>query len=192
MSDFEDEDISLLEDKPEESEKKRFTETNQWCVKIALKALRVGLLVAPTMEMCTIMLSAAFLALCFWKGKTFAEIIPLITPFIVAYKPLKALGNVQVSLQSARAALNRIYSFLDIDTSLPLASNPIRKTSFDKALVFDHVDFSYNVCNTAPSCMFTLFPIRIEFTSPRRTVLNQKLQSSPMMTSPMIAALSAK
>jgi hypothetical protein len=54
------------------------------------------------------------------------------------------------------------------------------------------VDFSYKVWSTLPSWMFTPFPMRIEFTSPRSTVLNQMLQSRPILTSPMITALSAK
>src|SRR5687767_11573301 len=43
----------------------------------------------------------------------------------------------------------------------------------------------------APSCTFTLLPILIKLTSPRTTVLNQKLQSSPAITSPTIVALGA-
>ena len=45
---------------------------------------------------------------------------------------------------------------------------------------------------TLPSWMFTPFPMRMELTSPRSTVLNQMLQSRPIFTSPMITALSAK
>ena len=129
----------------EEEEKQKYRESNQLCVKIALKGIRVGLLVGPLMETATIMLSVLFLVICFWKGKTFADIIPLLTPFVVAYKPLKSLAKIQISLESGRAALSRIYSFLDMDTSLPLAKNAVVKKSFDKELVFEHVEFSYNI-----------------------------------------------
>lgn len=128
----------------EDDEKRKYREANQQCVKIALKGIRVGLLVTPMMEAATIMLSVIFLAICFWKGKTFADIVPLLTPFVVAYKPLKSLAKIQASIESGRAALTRIYSFLDMDTSLPLAKNPVAKKSFDKELVFEHVEFSYN------------------------------------------------
>lgn len=128
----------------EEEEKKKYRDSNQQCVKVALKGIRVGLLVTPMMEAATIMLAVIFLAICFWKGKTFADIIPLLTPFVVAYKPLKSLAKIQASIEAGRAALTRIYSFLDMDTSLPLAQNPVAKKSFDKELVFEHVDFSYN------------------------------------------------
>jgi len=128
----------------EEEEKHKYRESNQQCVKIALKGIRVGLLVTPMMEAATIMLSVLFLVICFWKGKTLADIIPLLAPFVVAYKPLKSLAKIQMSLEAGRAALSRIYSFLDMDTALPLAKNPAAKKSFDKELVFEHVEFSYN------------------------------------------------
>ena len=128
----------------EEEEKRKYRESNQQCVKISLKGIRVGLLVNPMMEAATIMLSLLFVVICFWKGKTFPDIIPLLAPFVVAYKPLKSLAKIQISLESGRAALSRIYSFLDMDTSLPLAQNPVPKKSFEKELAFEHVEFSYN------------------------------------------------
>lgn len=128
----------------EEEEKKKFHATNKECLKVALRGVRVGLLVTPVMEAATIMLSIIFLVICFWKGKTFADIIPLLTPFVVAYKPLKSLGKIQTSLEQGRAALTRIYAFLDLDMTLPEAEHPISKKSFDMAMVFEHVDFSYN------------------------------------------------
>jgi len=131
----------------EEEEKRKYREVNQQCVKIALKGTRIGLLVTPMMEAATIMLSVIFLVICFWKGKTFADIIPLMAPFVVAYKPLKSLAKIQISLESGRAALSRIYSFLDMDTSLPLSQKPIAKKSFDDSVVFDNVGFSYDVAD---------------------------------------------
>jgi len=128
----------------EEAEKEKYRETNQQCVKIALRGTRVALLVTPMMEAATILLTVVFLAICFWKGKTLSDIIPLLAPLVVAYKPLKSLAKIQSSLESGRAALTRIYSFLDMDTSLPLAQNPVAKKSFDDAIVFDHVEFSYH------------------------------------------------
>jgi ATP-binding cassette, subfamily B, bacterial MsbA len=129
----------------EAEEKERFHATNKECLKIALRGIRVGLLVTPAMEAAMILLSVVFLALCAWKGKTLSDIVPLFVPIVVAYKPLKALGKVQSSIEQGRAALTRIYSFLDMDMSLPQAINPLPKKSFNKELVFDHVSFSYNL-----------------------------------------------
>ena len=128
----------------EAEEKLKFRATNQKCVKTALRGVRVGLLVTPMMEATTIMLAVIFLAVCFWRGKTFADIIPLLVPFVVAYKPLKSIGKIQTSIEAGRAALNRIYSFLDLDTALPMALHPVAKKTFEQALTFEHVDFAYN------------------------------------------------
>jgi len=127
----------------EEAEKQGFRATNQMCVKVAMRGVRVGLFVGPMIETATILLSIIFFALCYCRGKTIADIIPLITPFVVAYKPLKSIGKIQASIESGRAALTRIYSFLDLDMSLPLAANPIPKKSFEQGLAFEHVDFAY-------------------------------------------------
>ena len=50
----------------------------------------------------------------------------------------------------------------------------------------------YRVCTTAPSCMFTLLPMVMLLTSPRSTVPNHIEQLSPMVTSPIMAAVSAR
>lgn len=128
----------------EADEKRKFHETNQQCVKVAMRGIRVGLFVGPMLEAATIVLSIIFLALCYWRGKTFADIIPLLTPFIVAYKPLKSIGKIQTSIEAGRAALNRIYSFMDLDTALPLAKDPVPKKVFERDLVFEHVSFAYD------------------------------------------------
>src|SRR5215218_7397997 len=44
---------------------------------------------------------------------------------------------------------------------------------------------------TAPSCTFTLFPIRMLLTSPRTTALNHTLHSVPISTSPTMVQLGA-
>jgi ATP-binding cassette, subfamily B, bacterial MsbA len=127
----------------EAEEKERFYATNRECLKIALRGIRVGLLVTPAMEAAMIMLSAIFLALCAWKGKTLSDIVPLFIPIVVAYKPLKSLGKVQSAIEQGRA-LTRMYSFLDMDMSLPEPENPVSKKSFETELVFEHVSFFYN------------------------------------------------
>jgi subfamily B ATP-binding cassette protein MsbA len=129
----------------EEEEKEKFKRSNQECVKVALRGIRISLLINPMMEGVTILLAILFFAICFWRGKTFAEIIPLLTPLVMAYKPLKSIGKIQASIEAGRAALTRIYSFLDMDTALPVAEHPVAKKSFDTNMVFEHVDFSYAV-----------------------------------------------
>jgi subfamily B ATP-binding cassette protein MsbA len=123
---------------------KKFAETNQEYLETSLRKLRAGLWVAPIMEVVTVMLSIVFLSMCFWKGKTLADIIPLLAPFVVAYKPLKSVGKIQMSLISGRVALMRIQSFLEINMSLPEPIAPVYKKEFERELIFDHVCFKYD------------------------------------------------
>ena len=127
----------------EADETVKFVETNRLCMEISLRGLRLTLAIPPLMEAVTISLSILLLAICFWKQKTLAEIVPLMVPLIIAYRPLKTLGRVHIAIETARASLNRIFAFLDVDTSLPEAAHPIAKTTFDKDIVFQGVNFFY-------------------------------------------------
>jgi subfamily B ATP-binding cassette protein MsbA len=134
----------------EENEIHKFFDANHDYLKTTLRKLRVGLWVAPIMETVTVMLSVLFLAVCFWKGKTLADIIPLLAPFVVAYKPLKSVGKIQIALISGRVALMRIQSFLEVDMTLPEPSHPVCKKEFERELVFDHVCFKYDIKSPHP------------------------------------------
>ncbi len=127
----------------EEEENKRFRECNKYVVKSTMRRVRVSLVITPLMEFVSIALAGVFFAVCFWQGKTFADIVPLLVPFIVAYKPLKSLGKIQTSIEQGRASLARIFALLDLDTSLPEAANPVSKKSFDSEIAFDTVNFAY-------------------------------------------------
>jgi ATP-binding cassette, subfamily B, bacterial MsbA len=134
----------------EDEEIKKFVEANHDYLQTSLQKLRVGLWVPPIMETVTVMLSVLFLAVCFWKGKTLADIIPLLAPFVVAYKPLKSVGKIQMAIISGRVALMRIQSFLEVDMSLPEPSHPVYKGEFERDLVFDHVCFKYDNMSPHP------------------------------------------
>ena len=65
-------------------------------------------------------------------------------------------------------------------------------TKMDTLLPMVVTERLYRVWITAPSCMFTLLPMVIVFTSPRSTVPYHIEQSLPIVTSPMMAAVSAR
>lgn len=121
----------------------RFAEKNRQVVKTTLRAVRLSLFVSPVTETVSILLAALFLLICYWGGKSFADILPLLVPFVVAYKPIKSLGKLQTSLERGRAALVRVYSLLDLDTALPEPQNPVEVTDFQRAIAFNNVSFSY-------------------------------------------------
>jgi subfamily B ATP-binding cassette protein MsbA len=127
----------------EEYEIEKYRQVNQYYVKSVLRSLRIELLITPAVECVGIFLIFMFVIYCFFRKIAIHEIVPLLVPFLVAYRPMKQLGKVQAQIERGRAALARMYSLLDTDFSLPQASAPVRKTSFDDRVRFDHVDFRY-------------------------------------------------
>lgn len=124
-------------------EESRYRKVNVAYVKNLLRALRIELLITPSVEAMGVCLLFAFITYCFFRKLAISEIVPLFVPFIVAYRPLKQLGKVQAQIERGRAALARIYSLLDVDMSLPDPVHPVRKGSFDKKIVFEDVQFRY-------------------------------------------------
>jgi len=127
----------------EEYEIERYRQVNQHYVKSVLRALRIELLITPSVECVGIFLIFIFVIYCFFRKIAIHEIVPLVVPFLVAYRPMKQLGKVQAQIERGRAALARMFSLLDTDFSLPMVANPVRKASFDDRVRFDHVDFRY-------------------------------------------------
>ncbi|MEI7900797.1 MAG: ABC transporter ATP-binding protein [bacterium] len=124
-------------------EVERYRQVNQFYVKSVLRAVRMELLITPSVECMGVLLIGLFVVYCYFRQLAIHEIAPLLVPFLVAYRPLKQLGKVQAQVERGRAALTRIYSLLDTDLSLPVAAVPVRKTGFEDRVQFDHVCFSY-------------------------------------------------
>jgi len=127
----------------EEYEIEKYRQVNQYYVKSVLRALRIELLITPSVECVGVFLIFMFVIYCFFRKIAIHEIVPLLVPFLVAYRPMKQLGKVQAQIERGRAALARMYSLLDTDFSLPQAATPVHKASFDDRVRFDHVDFRY-------------------------------------------------
>lgn len=121
----------------------RYRQANAFYVKSVLRAVRMELLITPSVECMGILLVGLFVIYCYFRHLAIHEIAPLLVPFIVAYRPMKQLGKVQAQIERGRAALTRIYSLLDTDISLPQAINPVRKSGFDEVVRFDDVCFRY-------------------------------------------------
>ena len=112
--------------------------------KMVMRAVRLSILVGPMTELVAMVLAGGFVALCAVQGKSFVDVIPLLPPFIILYKPMKQIGRIQIALENGRAALQRIFSLLDVHEELVEKPDALPLTAFDDAIVFDHVDFRYN------------------------------------------------
>ena len=127
----------------EESEIAKYREGNLRALKLCLRAVRLGISVGPTTETVAILLAAIFVVYCFGTGHGIDEIIPLVPPFLILYKPMKQLGRLQTALESGRAALQRIFSLLDVHEELVEKPDALALTHFEGQVEFDHVSFRY-------------------------------------------------
>lgn len=128
----------------ESEEISRYREYNLKALKICLRATRLSILVGPLTETVAIVLAIAFVVYCFLTGHGLTEIIPLVPPFIILYKPMKQLGRLQAALENGRAALQRIFSLLDVHEELPERPDALPLNGFRQGLRFEHVDFRYS------------------------------------------------
>ena len=131
----------------EDHEIRRYEETNHRLLGTIMRAVRCGLIVSPTIETIGILLICGFLVWCFATHVTLANVLPMLAPLLLIYKPIKQMCNLQVQIEGAQAALQRIWSLMDLDTSLPENPDAKPKASFADKVVFDDVTFRYETAD---------------------------------------------
>ena len=128
----------------EEFENRRYAETNKYLLKSTMRGLRIGLMVGPTVETIGIILICFFLVWCFAMDVKISDVVPMLAPLLIIYKPVKQLSKLQVQVETSMAALTRIYSVLDLNMELSEKADPVRKEKFDDKIVFNDVSFKYD------------------------------------------------
>jgi subfamily B ATP-binding cassette protein MsbA len=113
-----------------------------------MRALRIGLMVGPTVETVGIILICFFLVWCFATDVKISDVVPMLAPLLIIYKPVKQLSKLQVQVETSMAALSRIYSVLDLHMELPERKDAVRKDSFKDGIVFDGVSFRYDTADS--------------------------------------------
>jgi len=131
----------------EEFENEKYGQVNRTLIGTNLRAVRWGLFVGPTVETVGILLICGFLVYCFAVHVTLANVLPMLTPLLLIYKPIKQMSNLQVQLETAQASLQRIWSLMDVDMRLPEKADAVRKESFSDKVVFDDVSFRYDTAD---------------------------------------------
>ena len=132
----------------EEFEWNKYREANTRMVKIQLRNVRVAGLVGPSLEGIGVLLICAFVCWCFWRRITLDQVLPMLAPLLVMYKPLKKVSNIQVALENSMASLCRIFSLFDLDMAIPEKDEPVRKTAFEREVRFEDVTFKYDTAET--------------------------------------------
>ena len=112
-----------------------------------MRSVRWTLMVAPLVETVGILLLCGFLVWCFTSQVTLANVLPMLAPLLLIYKPVKQMSSLQVSIEVTRASLQRIWSILDVDMRLPERPDAAAKTAFIDKVVFDDVSFRYDTAD---------------------------------------------
>ena len=112
-----------------------------------MRSVRWTLMVAPLVETVGILLLCGFLVWCFTSQVTLANVLPMLAPLLLIYKPVKQMSSLQVSIEVTRASLQRIWSILDVDMRLPERPDAAAKTAFMDKVVFDDVSFRYDTAD---------------------------------------------
>ena len=131
----------------EDYENDRYVATNKYLLKSTMRGLRIGLMVQPMVETVGILLICAFVVWCFMTGVKLSDVVPMLAPLLIIYKPVKQLSKLQVQLETSRAALNRIYSILDLHMELGEKPDPARKPTFNEKIDFNDVTFQYDTAD---------------------------------------------
>ena len=122
----------------------KYREANTRMVKIQLRNVRVAGLVGPSLEGIGVLLICAFVCWCFWRHITLDQVLPMLAPLLVMYKPLKKVSNIQVALENSMASLCRIFSLFDLNMEIPEKPNPVHKDAFEREVRFEEVSFKYD------------------------------------------------
>lgn len=127
----------------EEREIDHFQQMNEEYFSNTIRALRAQLWVTPFIEFLGVFFACAILVVCFALGIRLSDLTPLGLALYVAYKPIKQLAKINVSLQRSVAAAERMFKLADTDMKLPEDPDPEVKNELKDRIVFDHVTFSY-------------------------------------------------
>ena len=131
----------------EEYENQRFEGVSRRLLSTIMRAVRCGLLVGPVVETIGILILCGFLVWCFAAHVTLANVLPMVAPLLLIYKPIKQMSNLQVQIESAQASLQRIWSLMDIDMRLPEDPAAKPKATFDDRIRFEDVSFRYDTAD---------------------------------------------
>lgn len=122
----------------------RFEKTNKKYFKTVIRATRLQLLMSPMMEFVAVTAALVFLVYAYGKGVTISQMVVILAPAILAYRPIKDLAKIVNHLQRSMAAADRFFDIIDTNTELPEDPNPVQLKEFKNSIAFKDVTFSYD------------------------------------------------
>lgn len=128
----------------EEQENIRFQQINNKYFRQMVRSMRLHILVSPTMEFFSATAALVFLLYGYNKGVTVTQLIALLAPAFMAFRPVKDISKVFASIQQSMAAADRFFELMDADTKLPEKKNAVDVTGLKSEIKLNDVVFSYD------------------------------------------------
>ncbi len=132
----------------ENYEKQRAFETISFIQKYFTKSAFISNRLSPLMEF----IGSLAVALSIYAGGVFVlnesmttgQFMSFLVSLLLAYQPVKALGNLNISVQEGLAGAERIFKLLDTSEKNIENISPKKTIDLDGDIVFKDVSFSYN------------------------------------------------
>ena len=132
----------------ENYEKQRAFETISFIQKYFTKSAFISNRLSPLMEF----IGSLAVALSIYAGGVFVlnesmttgQFMSFLVSLLLAYQPVKALGNLNISVQEGLAGAERIFKLLDTSEKNMENISPKKTIDLDGDIVFKEVSFAYN------------------------------------------------
>jgi len=131
----------------EDFEHGRFKEATGRHLKVNLRAQRLAHLSSPVVESLAVVGAALLLI---YAGQairggelTAAELVKFLTTLLMMYDPIRKLNKVNLILQEAAAAVQRVQGIMDEPNEVRLRQGTKKLTGVDEGIRFENVNFAY-------------------------------------------------
>jgi ATP-binding cassette, subfamily B, bacterial MsbA len=140
-------------------EVRRFQEATSKHLGWTLKAQKIQALTSPVMEL---LAGACMIALFAYAQSRIAtgrlstgEFASFLTALALMYAPIKKLNKVNLSLNTALSAAERVFRMLDVENDVREKPDAVAIESVGSGIRYENVSFSYTTGGLAPSAVLT-------------------------------------
>ena len=127
----------------ERTQKSRFGEIYGKLVRAGMKSLQARHLQNPIIELLSVFGAGVIIIFVFHTGKSVPQLVGFLTGMIMLYQPIKKLGGINQFYQEASVGVGMLRGVFDQQPLVREKDQASELAPFQKQLIFEEVDFSY-------------------------------------------------
>ncbi len=127
----------------EEQEEENFRGVNYRYFREIMRSIKYQLLISPAMEIVTVSATIVFLVYSYSQGIPISQLAALLSPAVLAYRPMKDISKIMNHIQRSLAAADRYFEIIDTHDELPEKENAAELQSFEDKISLEEVTFGY-------------------------------------------------